>query len=246
MPFFTIQPSVGLSRSEIQSQLPREHIPCQGEIIHSLLEVERWVKSYLARPHPEVGRKGSVCPYIPAALQRQSVSMTYLTYDEGTTDEEIEQTLLSYKDVFLEQNHHVLNSWLVVFVYVPSQSAFKKHRLEDPVLMASGLVERVQRALKPSYIAEKLMIGQFYPGCSVTGIHNTDFKPFATQYPLIGIRHMMPQDLVFISEKIDYIQMYLDAFGIADQQQLQSTMEHYGLNENERVKEHMESIQSYI
>ena len=33
-----------------------------------LIEITAWVNAFLARDHPDLGRSGAVCPYIPHAL----------------------------------------------------------------------------------------------------------------------------------------------------------------------------------
>ncbi len=38
---------------------------------HPLLRaIHAWVREYLCRPHPELGRSGAMCPFVPEALQK--------------------------------------------------------------------------------------------------------------------------------------------------------------------------------
>ena len=35
----------------------------------SLTRIARWTREYLARPHPQLGRKGAVCPFVPLSYR---------------------------------------------------------------------------------------------------------------------------------------------------------------------------------
>src|SRR4051812_46174973 len=44
----------------------------------TLLNVARWSKDFLTRPHPALGRAGHVCPYVHAAIREQRFLLTVL------------------------------------------------------------------------------------------------------------------------------------------------------------------------
>src|SRR6185437_7878279 len=35
----------------------------------ALAVVARWVREYLMRPHPQLGRRGAVCPFVPISIE---------------------------------------------------------------------------------------------------------------------------------------------------------------------------------
>src|SRR5262249_41981405 len=39
----------------------------------ALQAVAGWIKSFVARPHKELGRAGSVCPFVPDSLERKTL-----------------------------------------------------------------------------------------------------------------------------------------------------------------------------
>ena len=32
-----------------------------------------WIRTFVLRPHPEIGRPGPVCPYLPVSVERQEL-----------------------------------------------------------------------------------------------------------------------------------------------------------------------------
>ena len=44
----------------------------QGDL-DALHAVADWIKSFVAKPHEELGRPGPVCPFVPGALERQTL-----------------------------------------------------------------------------------------------------------------------------------------------------------------------------
>src|SRR5688572_30104998 len=41
--------------------------------LNALRAVADWTKAFVSRPHPELGRAGTVCPFTPVALERRSL-----------------------------------------------------------------------------------------------------------------------------------------------------------------------------
>ena len=62
------------------------------------------------------------------------------------------------------------------------------------------LVENIQKKLKEYFMLNGLMIGQFFQGCNLRGVHSQNFFPFDVSIPIIGMRRMVPQDIVFVSD----------------------------------------------
>jgi hypothetical protein len=44
-----------------------------------------------------------------------------------------------------------------------------------------------------------MMIGEFWPGHTMPGLHNHSFRPLAAPVPMLAIRHMVVSDLLFLS-----------------------------------------------
>lgn len=87
---------------------------------------------------------------------------------------------------------------------------------------APNLIDGVQLALKPQFVAKGLMIGEFHLANNATGLHNNNFYPLRTPYPSLAIRNMVPADLVFLSLdqyppalRVNFLESYLSNFSTA-------------------------------
>ena len=58
-----------------------------------------WMRQFLARPHPELGRSGPVCPFVPGALDQNTI---WLTAVNVRSKNEIVEVVGQYRDHFLE------------------------------------------------------------------------------------------------------------------------------------------------
>jgi hypothetical protein len=86
-------------------------------------------------------------------------------------------------------------------------------------------IDVVQKALKPRFVADGLMIGQFYPGCSAPGLWNHHFRPLSSTVPLLTIRHMVAADAGFLVDAPGHLAAYLARFGDAIPCRLQGAVQ---------------------
>lgn len=117
-----------------------------------LRTVFAWAGEYLCGPHPDLGRRGAVCPFTDTSLQR---GLFYLSVHAGTPEEpdELAALLLHYRDWFAELE--------------PKRgpgAQFKTIVILFPDLTEFGVVDRAQELLKPQYTRDGLMLGEFHPG----------------------------------------------------------------------------------
>ena len=77
---------LNLRKIDVISALPSSHLVFSEEIYKGLNEVDIWIKSYLAKSNPQLGRYGPVCPFIPSAIKKNKLSMTYVIHDKSTTE----------------------------------------------------------------------------------------------------------------------------------------------------------------
>lgn len=174
----------------------------------SLRTVARWASDYLTNPHPQLGRKGPVCPFAQASMDRGTF---YLGLYRGVPadQDEVAATLTYYRDWFLEMGPSQgtaaqFRTILILFPDVPSDSL-------------SRFIDESQEALKIDYVSHGLMIGEFHDTPpDKAGLWNDDFRPLHSPVPLLAIRHMVPTDLPFLSHDHDYMQAYLRRFSYDD------------------------------
>lgn len=174
----------GLQRA---SEVERNH---PGTAMATTVE---WVRTFLARPHPDVGRSGPVCPFTPAALALDTIWLTEFT--ENTSDPaRLIEVVGQYRDLFFdieprEGSAAINKTVLVVFPNLGPDAA--------------ALVDDVQKQLKPSFVDLGLMLGEFHAKNESPGLRNPDFRPLRSPVPMLAIRQMVETDLPFLRRYID-------------------------------------------
>ncbi|QFZ19884.1 DUF6875 domain-containing protein [Saccharothrix syringae] len=168
----------------------------------ALRTVFAWADEYLCGPHPDLGRRGAVCPFTDTSLQR---GLFYLSVHPGRPAgvEELAALLLDYRDWFglLEPRTGPGAQFKTILVLFPELTGF-------------DVVDRAQRALKPDYTRDGLMLGEFHPGPPQKGgLWNPEFRPLHSPVPLLAIRHMVPTDFPFLRDDDDTVAAYLQRFG---------------------------------
>ena len=165
-----------------------------------------WARSYLCRPHAGLGREGPVCPFTQPSLER---GLFWLTFYPGADPApgDVSAVVSRYRDWFLELE--------------PAAGAEAQHKAilvlfpELAPAGAPGVIDAVQAALKPEFIARGLMIGQFHEGCEEPALWNRDFRPLRSPVPLLAIRHMVRTDAAFLTRDAGSLAAYLQRFGDA-------------------------------
>jgi hypothetical protein len=166
-------------------------------------EVVEWARTYLCRPHPALGRDGPVCPYTEPSLER---ALFWLTFYSGSDPAlgDVAASVTRYREWFLELE--------------PADGAdaqYKAILILFPDLVparAPDVIDSLQAALKPEFVADGLMIGQFHPRCEKPALWNPDFRPLQSPVPLLAIRHMVRTDAAFLTHDAASLSAYLQRF----------------------------------
>jgi len=61
------------------------------------------------------------------------------------------------------------------------------------------VIDGVQLALKPEFLAKGLMVGEFHRLNNACGLRNSSFYPLRTPSPCLAVRKIVPTDLAFMS-----------------------------------------------
>lgn len=166
-------------------------------------ELRRWAREYLCRPHPDLGRPGPVCPYMSHAITCQFVWAVF--FDGRRLD--------------VERITAIVDELYELFPTLPPQEGpdakLKAVLAVFPDLTEYADIEAVQRDQKTRFVKKGLMLGQFYPGCTVAGLHNPDFPALDAPLPLLAVRHMVATDLMFLVTRHEWIDTYLKIFAPA-------------------------------
>lgn len=181
--------------------------PVLDGAMDKLRAVFRWAREYLCRPHPELGRKGPVCPFVQGALERKTFFLGVL---RGTDlkPADLDETMVVYRDWFRElpPTSGPAAQFKTILVTLP----------DAPPDKVNAIVDDTQRRLKPKFVSDGLMIGEFHDGPpNKGGLWNADFRPLRSPVPLLAIRHMVPSDFPFLADDREFLSSYLQRFGDA-------------------------------
>ena len=168
-----------------------------------LTSVADYVINVLASEHPELGRPGPVCPFMPGAVQR---NLVHIASSDLEDEPAITEMMDHLRGVFASAssrsagNNALFSAFIVLFPKLADDTGAK-------------VISRVQKSLKPAFVKQGFMIGEFYPGCPATGLHNLDFRPFDAPVHSLAIRHMTVFDAPFLVGHDDLVEAYYERFG---------------------------------
>eukprot|EP00038_Savillea_parva_P007222 m.168699 g.168699 ORF g.168699 m.168699 type:complete len:798 (-) comp12991_c0_seq1:1957-4350(-) len=169
-----------------------------------------YVRYFLARPHPSVGRPGPVCPFVPMSLKRNSI------YFAVVRDTHVPMTTHGIQRVA----EHFLNQFDQLSPTTGRARQYKAVVMIFPDVSEADcprLIDAVQLKLKPQFVARGLMIGEFHRFNNTPGLRNPNFYPLRTPIPCLAIRHMVPSDIAFlnianVSLRRQFLTSFLDVF----------------------------------
>jgi hypothetical protein len=146
-----------------------------------------WASTYPTNPHPDLGRAGVVCPYMVRTIRRGYLDVRSFDATQGDVP-----FLALARQVRAEMT---ARSDQVGSDCVYLAALIVPYGLPDPDLKA--MVARVHATVKPEFIEAGFMAGEFWPEHQTIGLHNDDFRPFASPIPMFGIRPVVPADVHF-------------------------------------------------
>src|SRR6202022_85798 len=129
----------------VPSRGPRALKPSQAALIATVFD---WVRQYLSRPHPNLGREGAVCPFAQTALEADQLSVS-ISDEAGKSRRRPRATLLQLAAVFAarlrERSPSMYASMVVAFPRLGPDSFHLLDELHDE--------------LKTSLLTSDIMVG---------------------------------------------------------------------------------------
>jgi hypothetical protein len=173
--------------------------------LDALHAVADWIKTFVVRPHEDLGRAGPVCPFVPGALERKTLWLApEQIADRGVPH--VVELLNGYKSLFLdaEPTDGDDANYKVIVVVFTDLSADR----------AQGVFEGVLEQLAvPSYAEDGIVFGPFYEGNEGTAIYNSSFRPFQSPVPFLFVRQGVISDWKFFLDKEDWLNLWARRFG---------------------------------
>jgi peroxiredoxin len=146
-----------------------------------------YVRQFLSKPHPNLGRKGPVCPFVPTSLRKQTIHLAVIRGDVHVPSV-VRMAMQKFCQLVADIKSKRDRMYTCILLVFPDVS------LED----APRLIDGVQRLLKPEFVKRGLMLGEFHMRNNVSGLRNKSFYPLRTPIPLLAMRHMVPTDIAFL------------------------------------------------
>ena len=171
----------------------------------ALRTVTDWIKSFVAKPHKDLGRDGPLCPFVPEGLQRKTLWLASEHIADRSVPEVV-QLMSGYKTQLLQTqpldgegtDYKVI---VVVFTDLPADRA-------------QGVFGDVLEQLAvPSYAEDGILFGPFYQGNQGTAIYNSGFRPFQSPVPFLFVRHGVISDWKFFLDNEELLNLWAHRYG---------------------------------
>jgi hypothetical protein len=186
-----------------------EDVGRTGELEESdreaLQAVADWITTFVVRPHKDLGRAGTVCPFVPGSLERNVLWLApERIADPGKPD--VVELVSDCKRLFREiqpiagddADYKVI---VVVFTNLPADRA---QGVFDDVL---------QHLAVPSYADDGILFGPYYQGNEGTAIYNSKFRPFQSPVPFLFVRNGVISDWKFFLDNDEWLELWARRYG---------------------------------
>jgi hypothetical protein len=171
----------------------------------ALRAVADWIKTFVAKPHKDLGRAGTVCPFVPGALERKTLWLAPEQIADRSVPDLV-QLVNGYKGLFLhaqpiDGDDATYKSIVVVFTDL---SADRAKNFFGDLLKQLGV---------PSYAEDGLVLGGFYESNEATAIYNASFRPFTPPVPFLLVRHAVIDDWKFFVDDENWLNLWARRYG---------------------------------
>jgi hypothetical protein len=171
----------------------------------ALQAVADWIKTFVAKPHKDLGRAGPVCPFVPGSLERKTLWLAPEQIADRSVPAVIElmngyiRRLLDAQ--LTDGDDTKYKTIVVVFADLPADRA-------------QGVFDEIlQQLAVPSYAEDGILFGPFYEGNEGTAIYNSSFRPFTSPVPFLFVRHGVISDWKFFLDNEDLLNLWARRFG---------------------------------
>jgi hypothetical protein len=195
--------------SNVELTSPANWPSLDPTLLPHFLLVLWWAENFLTKPNKELGRAGPVCPFAGPSLERELFWLTAVRGAQPDRDV-LEQSVLGYRDWFCELPAKSSDDaqYKTILILLPEVKSD----------LFSSIIDATQKKLKPAFLEQQLMIGQFHSLCDEPGVQNRSFRPLRSPVPMLVIRYMTSGDIVFMKNddgeyNPQFLNTYLKTFG---------------------------------
>jgi hypothetical protein len=186
--------------------------------LEALQAVAEWIKTFVIKPHKDLGRTGTVCPFVPGSLERKTLWLApEQIADRDVTD--VVELMSGYERLLLDtrptdHDDVIYNVIVVVFSDLPADRA---QGVFDDVL---------QHLAVPSYVEDGILFGPYYEGNKGTAVYNSSFRPFQSPVPFLFVRHGVTSDWKFFLDDEEWLNLWAHRYGESGTQALAEQLRH--------------------
>ncbi|MFP7486340.1 hypothetical protein SFC65_19440 [Priestia filamentosa] len=147
---------------------------------------------FCSKPHPEKGAKGAICPFLPFAIQEDTIHCSFI--EEYVNNEQemraiIEESVIQFKELKMKSEKLEKYKTLLI-VFLANKSL-------------DNILANVHQEFKRQLIYEGMMIGDFYSTNSKSGLYSSEFTPLVCEVPMMAIRNLIKEDFPFLVSEND-------------------------------------------
>jgi hypothetical protein len=180
--------------------------------LDALHVIADWIKTYVVKPHRDIGRAGPICPFVPGALERKTLWLA----PEQIADRDgpaVVELMNGYKSLFLDTQPTDGEDaiYKVIVVVFTDLSADRAQGVFDDVL---------EHLAVPSYVEDGIVFGPFHEDFEGTAIYNSSFRPFRSPVPFLFVRHGVISDWKFFLDNEEWLNLWAHRFGESGAQAL--------------------------
>jgi hypothetical protein len=170
------------------------------------VSVRRWLEQFIMRPHPDLGRKGPICPFVEPALRQGAVSVVTCLVGPRPEVGSLAELVAAHARRFDQRPWppsapEGLRALVLLFPELRGQQA--------------RLVDRAHAVVKDEVVRRGLMVGQFHPRCDEPAARNERFFPMRSPVPLLVLRRLALHDILFLHQDPGWFSSYAAFFGAA-------------------------------
>lgn len=168
--------------------------------LEALRAVVDWIKTYVVKPDKDIGRAGTVCPFVPGSLERKTLWLAPEPIANRDVSEVVE-LMNGYKRLLLgtrpaDGDDVTYNVIVVVFTDLPADRA-------------RGVFDEVLKQLAVrAYVEDGILFGPYYKSNPQTAIHNSSFRPFQSPVPFLFVRHGVTGDWEFFLDDEEWLTLW--------------------------------------
>ncbi|MFE9776158.1 DUF6875 domain-containing protein [Streptomyces sp. NPDC005931] len=163
----------------------------------ALKSMLRWVKDFVAQPHPErdpenPNDRAAVCPFMPGSLAKGLTWFT-LPNEPVRSPEDVMRIVDAYRDVLKELpptrgRDARFKTIIIVFPMVDASAA-------------PAFIDDVHERVAGEYRSDALMLGEFHSRNQKHGSHNPNFFGLQSPVPAMALRLMVALDYLFLTKR---------------------------------------------